>query len=123
VDAAILHGLNALGDLDDLAGGFLGVGIGPVDGEFLAAILSSLSAPRMTIFSRSSGNGRCNALASCQGARIQTSRSSSVVKITGIALGWIGPTIALGDVGLHVGRRHQPHRMPQCLQLTGPMVR
>jgi hypothetical protein len=28
-------------------------------------------------------NGRCNALASSHGARIQTSRSSSVVRITG----------------------------------------
>jgi hypothetical protein len=32
------------------------------------------------------------------GARIQTSRSSSVVKITGIALRWIGSTIAFSDV-------------------------
>jgi hypothetical protein len=31
-------------------------------------------------------------------ARIQTSRSSSVVKITGMALGWIGSTIAFGAV-------------------------
>jgi hypothetical protein len=31
-------------------------------------------------------------------ARIHTSRSSSVVKITGIAFGWIGATIALGTV-------------------------
>ena len=27
------------------------------------------------------------------------------------------------DVGLHIGRRHQSHRMPQRLQLAGPMVR
>ena len=32
------------------------------------------------------------------GARIQTSHSSSVVRITGIALGWIGSTIAFGAV-------------------------
>jgi hypothetical protein len=44
------------------------------------------------------GNGRCSALASSHGARIQTSRSSSVVKITGITLEWIGSTIAFGDV-------------------------
>src|SRR6267154_6643925 len=31
-------------------------------------------------------------------ARVQTSRSSSVVKITGIALGWIGSTTAFGAV-------------------------
>ena len=52
---------------------------------FHAAALSSLSTPRATILSASSGNGRCNALASSQGARIQLSRSSSVVRITGIA--------------------------------------
>src|SRR5438874_11308554 len=52
-----------------------------------AAALSSLSAPRITILSASSGNGLCNAFASSHGARIQTSRSSSVVKITGIAYG------------------------------------
>ena len=44
------------------------------------------------------GNGRCNALASSHGARIHTSRSSSVVRITGMALGWIGFTTALGAV-------------------------
>ena len=64
---------------------------------FHAAALSSLSTPRITIFS-TSAKGRCNAFASCRGARIQTSRSSSVVRITGIALGWIGSTMALGDV-------------------------
>jgi hypothetical protein len=63
-----------------------------------AAALSSLSAPRITIVSASSGNGRCSAFASSQGARIQTSCSSSVVKITGRALGWIGSTTAFGEV-------------------------
>jgi hypothetical protein len=47
----------------------------------------------MTISITSSGKGRCNALASYHGARIQTSRfSSAVVRITGIAFGWIGST-------------------------------
>src|SRR5258706_1784118 len=27
------------------------------------------------------------------------------------------------DVGLHIGRRHQPHGVTQCLQLARPMVR
>src|SRR5436190_21523919 len=27
------------------------------------------------------------------------------------------------DIGLHVRRRHQPHRMTKCLQLARPMVR
>jgi len=54
------------------------------------AARSSLSAPRMTILSALSGNGRCNALASSHDARIRTSHSSSVVRITGMAYGWIG---------------------------------
>jgi hypothetical protein len=44
-----------------------------------------------------SGKGLCNAFASSQGARIQTSRSSSVVRITGMAFGWIAPTSAFGS--------------------------
>ena len=50
-------------------------------GRTHAAALSSLSAPRATILIASSGNGRCNAFASSHGARIQTSLSSSVVRI------------------------------------------
>jgi hypothetical protein len=63
-----------------------------------AAALSSLSAPRMTICNALSGSGRCSVFASSHGARIQTSRSSSVVRITGIAFGWIGATMAFGEV-------------------------
>jgi hypothetical protein len=63
-------------------------------GVHAAAARSSLSAPRMTILSASSGSGRCNALASSHFPRIHTSRSSSVVRITGIAFGWIGSTTA-----------------------------
>jgi hypothetical protein len=59
---------------------------------------SSLSAPRATIRSPSSANGRCSAFASSHGARIQTSRSSSLVRITGMAFGWIGSTTAFGAV-------------------------
>ena len=62
-----------------------------------AAARSSLSAPRMTIQSASSGTDRCNALASSHGARIQTSRSSSVVRITGMPFRWIGSTTAFGE--------------------------
>ena len=40
--------------------------------DHAAAARSSLSAPRATTLSASSGNGRCNALASSHGARIQT---------------------------------------------------
>ena len=69
-----------------------------VVGKLHVAALSSLSAPRATIFKASYGNGRCRAFASSHGARIETSRSSSVVRMTGIALGWIGPTTAFGDV-------------------------
>ena len=66
--------------------------------SFHAAALSSLSGPRARSSDASSGNGRCSAFASSHGARIQTSRSSSVVRITGIALGWIGSTTAFGEV-------------------------
>ena len=68
------------------------------DGNNAAAGRSSLSAPRITILSASSGNGRCSALASSHGARIHTSRSSSVVRITGMAFGWIGSTTEFGAV-------------------------
>jgi hypothetical protein len=65
---------------------------------YAAAARSSLSVPRATILRASSGNGRCNAFASSHGARIQTSHSSGVVRITGIAFGWIGSTTAFGVV-------------------------
>jgi hypothetical protein len=45
--------------------------------------------------SASSGSCRCSALASSHGARIHTSRSSSVVRIAGMAFGWIGSTTEL----------------------------
>src|SRR5258706_819489 len=66
--------------------------------DHAAAARSSLSVPRATIVKSASGNGRCNALASSHGARIHTSYSSAVVRITGMALGWIGSTIAFGAV-------------------------
>ena len=56
------------------------------------------------------------------------------------SLGWHKPHVGPGDrlanglcvsrvillplhVGLHVGRRHQPHRVTQCLELARPVVR
>jgi hypothetical protein len=57
--------------------------------DHAAAARSSLSAPRTTILIASSGNGRCNAWPRPT-VRIHTSRSSSVVRITGMAFGWIG---------------------------------
>jgi hypothetical protein len=44
--------------------------------------------PAQQIIKSASGRGRCSVLASSHGARIQTSRASSVVSITGIALSW-----------------------------------
>ena len=44
------------------------------------------------------GQGRCSAFASSQGARIQISSSSSVVRMTGIAFSWIGSTTAFASV-------------------------
>jgi hypothetical protein len=76
--------------------------------RFYAAARSSLSAPRATISIASSGSGRCSALASAQGARIQTSRSPSVVGITGMALGWIGSTMAFGAVVRNQQSRWRP---------------
>jgi hypothetical protein len=55
-------------------------------------------APRATITRSASCSGRCSALASSHDARIHTSYSSSVVRITGMAFGWIGSTIAFGAV-------------------------
>ena len=55
----------------------------------------AVSAPRATIIKPASGSGLCSAFASSHGARIHTSRSSSVVSITGIALAPIGSTVAL----------------------------
>jgi hypothetical protein len=84
--------------VEDSAGGFFRVSIGAGGGVFHAAALSSLSTPRATILIASSGSGRCKALASSHGARSQTSRSSSVSRMTGMAFGWIGSTTAFGDV-------------------------
>jgi hypothetical protein len=44
VNAAILHGLDSLCDLDDLPGGFLGISVRPVGGEFHAAIFFLIGA-------------------------------------------------------------------------------
>src|SRR5690242_5924615 len=85
-------------DVDDLAltgrGRLLIVvfvrhGAGPVG--------SSLT-PRATIFSDPSGSGRCSFKASSGAAVIQASTSSDVVRIKGIAFGWMAPTSALGAV-------------------------
>ena len=63
-----------------------------------AAARSSLSSPRITILSASSGSVRCSPFASSHGARIQRSRSSSEVRITGIAFGRFGANNALTAV-------------------------
>jgi hypothetical protein len=73
-----------------------------------AAALSSFSSPRITILSASSDTGRCSALAFSYGARIETSRSSGVVKITGVAFGWVGSTTAFGAVVAPRVYRWQP---------------
>src|ERR1700724_2772549 len=56
--------------------------------------VSSLT-PRATICSAPSGSGRCSFRASSGGAVIQASTSSGVVRITGIAFGWMAPTSAV----------------------------
>src|ERR1700722_20107823 len=60
---AVLQSLGRIGDLDPFARGGFRSRIGPIDDELVhAAALSSLLAPRATIFSASSGNGPCRAL-------------------------------------------------------------
>jgi hypothetical protein len=86
-----------LANFDQLARGGIWIAERVRLDELHAAARSSLSAPRITILSASSSNGRCNAFASSQGARIQTSRSSPGVRITGIAFAWIGATTAFGE--------------------------
>jgi hypothetical protein len=56
-----------------------------------------ISKPRITTLRASSGNGRCSAFALSHGAH-PNARSSSVVRITGMAFAWIGSTTAFGDV-------------------------
>ena len=68
INPAGLHGFDAIRDLDDLARGDIGIGEGMICHElFHAATRSSLSSPRMTILSASSGSGRCRAFASSHG--------------------------------------------------------
>ncbi|MBS7701514.1 hypothetical protein [Chelatococcus sp. YT9] len=55
---------------------------------------SSNFTPLVTICSEPSGSGRCKSFASLHGARIHMSRSASVVKITGMAVAWMGATSA-----------------------------
>lgn len=52
----------------------------------------------LTIFRVPSGKGRCNLSISSSGAVIHISTSSGVVRITGIASGWIAPTTSFASV-------------------------
>jgi hypothetical protein len=54
--------------------------------------------PRATILSASSESGRCSSSASFYGAVNQSKISSQIVRITGIAFGWIGATTAFRSV-------------------------
>ena len=59
---------------------------------------SSLFSPLAMIFRAWSSNGLCSFNAVSTGADIHRSNSARVVRMTGIAYGWIRPTIALGSV-------------------------
>src|ERR1700730_10812119 len=85
--------------MNDLALAERGRGLVAVvlDGHVVCPAGSSL-APRATIRSDPSGSGRCSFRASSGGAVIQVSTSSGVVRITGIAFGWMAPTSAFGSV-------------------------
>src|SRR5262249_10248152 len=59
---------------------------------------SSFFSPRATILSVLSGSGLCSLSARAAGAFNQRSISSRVVRITGIAFGWIAPTSLFDSV-------------------------
>ena len=84
-------------DVDDLALAARGNCLIVLDGHVICPAGSSLT-PRATILSDPSESGRCSFKTSSGGAVIQVSTSSDVVRITGIALGWMVPTSALGSV-------------------------
>jgi len=90
-----------------------------------ATARSSLS-PFATIRSTSFGKGRCRASASVVSASSHWSTSAPVVRMTGIAFGWTGATIALASVvrkannswttldGRTLGASHTPPRRPEA---------
>jgi hypothetical protein len=47
-NAAVLHGLDRIGDLEQLAGGFFWIGIGPVSGEFHRVVGSEFRGAPLT---------------------------------------------------------------------------
>ena len=67
----------------------------PIVQTATASTGGSSFSPLATMSSISSGNGRCSFRASTVSPSSQRSNSSDVVRITGIALGWIGATMAL----------------------------
>src|SRR5258708_570108 len=69
-----------------------------LDGGHIASSAVSSLTPRATIRSVPSVSGRCSFRASSDEAVIQASTSSGVVRITGIAFGWMAPTSAFGSV-------------------------
>src|SRR3954470_19770507 len=84
--------------MDDLALAARGHGLlTKFVGHGVIAARSSLR-PRATILSDPSESGRCSFRASSGEAVIQAPTSSGVVRITGIAFGWMAPTSAFGSV-------------------------
>src|ERR1044071_6510235 len=67
-------------------------------GSHVVGPAGSSLTPRATILSDPSESGRCSFKTSSGGAVIQVSTSSDVARITGIALGWMVPTSAVGSV-------------------------
>jgi hypothetical protein len=80
-----------------------------------AAIPSSFS-PLATILSASSGNGRWSSRALGASAASQRSTSAGVIRITGIAFGWIGAMVALASVV----RKAKSSCSPSIGALLGP---
>ncbi len=75
-------------------------------------------SPSATILSASSRRGRCNVRASIASASSQWSTSSGVVRIAGIALGWIGATTALASVV----KKPNSWCSPSTVALLGPLT-
>ena len=59
----------------------------------------------------------------CSGVLVTTNRMLALVTASQMASASVASFFMPFDVGLHVGRWHQSHRVAKCLELTRPMVR
>jgi hypothetical protein len=83
---------------------------GHLSGKRRPASYPPFPSPRATILTASSGNGLWSACASYHGACIQTSYSSAVVRITGMALGSTGDVESAAYAKETPRKGHSPSR-------------